>query len=247
MSQRERPAPRGRSPADRPPATAGPGAPVAWDDLYDRLPPGQRARLIAAAGDSGIIPADRVPSGEPTRHLLHCLLAGDGLDELAPLDGQAPIDDLPADLDPQQRAAVGLMIRTPDLALVQVLAGPERLRVTAEAIALAARRGERVLLVAPNPAALDRVLDLLAGRPEVCPLRCLDKGETNLSPAAAGCTFAAHTKRLTEHARARAQDRIAAAITKCRQRDAEAAVYDHLLDLAEQHYRLQATSVSSDE
>jgi hypothetical protein len=241
MSQRERPASRGRRPADRPTATAGPSTPVSWDELYDRLPPGARARLIAAASDTGVVAGDQVPTADSARHLLHGLLAGDGLDDLAPLV-TAPIDDLPDNLDPQQRAAVALALRTPDIALVQGLPGTGKSRITAEAVALAARRGERVLLVAPDAAALDRVLELLADRPEVCPLRCLDADESDVPPAAARCTFAAHTHRLTEQARVHAQERIAAAVATCRRRDAEAAVYDHLLDLAEQHHRLQARS-----
>src|SRR5205807_3467769 len=59
MSQRERPAPRGSPaarPADRPAPMAGPGTPVAWDDLYDRLPPDRRARLLASAAESGAVP-----------------------------------------------------------------------------------------------------------------------------------------------------------------------------------------------
>jgi hypothetical protein len=237
MSQRDRPAPRGRQPGDRP--VGRPGTPVAWDDLYDRLPPGARARLITAAADTGVVPAADVPADEPSRNLLHRLLAADGVDDLAPLDA-APIDGLPADLDPQQRAAVALALRTPDVGLVQGLPGTGKSRVAAEAVALAARRGERVLLIAPDPAALDRVLELLADRPEVCPLRCLDKDEADVPPVAAGCTFAAHTRRLTEQARDRARARVEAAVAACRRRDAEAAVYDHLLDLAEQHHRLTA-------
>src|SRR5690348_10649949 len=114
MSHRDRPAPRGPTrpagtppggdPAGRRPAAGGAG-PVAWDDLFDRLAPGPRARLIAAAADTGVVPADRVPSAEPTRHLLHRLLAGDGVDDLAPLDTRFTVDDLPADLDPRQRCA----------------------------------------------------------------------------------------------------------------------------------------------
>lgn len=237
MSHRERPAPRGRQSGD-PPGRAG--TPVSWDDLFDRLPPAPRARLIAAAGDAGCVAADQVPAAEPARHLLHRLLAGDGADDVGPLDTRVAIDDLPADLDPRQRAAVALAVRTPDVALVHAPPDAGTARVAAEAVALAARRGERVLLVAADPAVVDRVLDRLADRPEVCPLRCVDKNDAAASPAAAGSTFAAHTRRLTDEARSRAQARVDAAVATCRRRDSEAAVYDHLLDLAEQHHRLQA-------
>ena len=78
----------------------------------------------------------------------------------------------------------------------------------------------------------------------MCSLRCVGKDETNLPPAAAGCTFAAHTHRLTEQSLTQAKQRIDAAVATCRRRDAEAAVYDHLLDLAEQHGRLQKRALA---
>jgi hypothetical protein len=223
------------------PSPVANGAPVAWDDLYDRLPPDSRARLLAAAAATGTVPAEQVPHppAAPPPHLLHRLLAGDGLDDLPPL---TPSDqsDLPAELDPQQRAAVELALHTPDVALVQGLPGTGKSYVAATTAALAARRGERVLLVAPDAAALDRVLEMVADRPEVCPLRCVsrDEVETDLPPAAAACTIASQTRRLTEQAREQARTKVEAAIAACRRRDAEAAVYDHLLDLAEQHHRL---------
>jgi primosomal protein N' len=89
--------------------------------------------------------------------------------------------------------AVATALATPDLCLVQGLPGTGKSRVAAEVIARAARQGRRVLLLAPEPAALDRALELLADRPEVCAVRCLgrDEAEDALPPAAARCTFAA--------------------------------------------------------
>jgi hypothetical protein len=245
MSQRERPAPRGHPasgyPAGPPSAPAGNGTPLAWDDLYDRLPPDQRARVIAGAA-AGVVAADQVPPppAAPPPHLLHRLLIGEGLDDLPAIPHSDSTNHLPADLDSPQRAAVSLALRTPDIALVQGRPGAGQDRVTAAAIAAAARRGERMLLIASTPAGVDRVLDLLADQTEVCALRCVGRDESSaqLSKAAAACTFTAHTHRLTEQTREHAQSRIAAAVETCRRRDAEAAVYDPLLDLAEQHHRL---------
>ncbi len=189
MSQRERPAPTGN------------GVPVPWDDLYDRLPHHERAGLMDAAAAG--VAADQVsPPTVPPPHLLHRLLTGDGLDDLHPIASSDPTDDLPDDLDPPQRAAVSLSLQTPDIALVQGRPGAGQERVAAAAALLAVRRGERVLLVGGSPAALDEVLGLLADCPEVCPLRCVGRDESaDLSPAAAACTFAGHTRRLTALAR----------------------------------------------
>ena len=50
-------------------------------------------------------------------------------------------------------------------------------RVVAEIIAQAAARGERVLLLAPNAAALDCVLERIGARESLCPVRCLTPDE----------------------------------------------------------------------
>jgi hypothetical protein len=221
---------------------AGAGGSVAWDELFDRLPPGQRNRILAAA-DRGVIPADQVPPppAAPPPHLLHRLLAGEGLDDLTPFE----ISDTPAlpdELDASLKAAIALGLNTPDIALIESRSGSDRDKVTVEILFEAIRRGERVLLVAAKSATLDRFLERLADRPEVCCLRCVGRGEkeSELPPAVAGWTRAGHTRRLTEQAKGRSQARLAAAIETCRRRDAEAGVYDHLVDLAEQRDRMLA-------
>src|SRR5438067_1400061 len=126
MSQRERPASRGPAAAHRPGDPPGAAArSPSWDDLFALLPPGQRDRLLALAADRGALDAGQVP--EPPADAgpgpLSRLLAGEGLDDLPPPDPADAPDDLPADLDPQQRAAVAAALATPDLYLVQGLPG----------------------------------------------------------------------------------------------------------------------------
>src|SRR5205814_961092 len=83
--------------------------------------------------------------------------------------------------------------------------------------ARAARRGQRVLLLAPGPAALDRILELLAERPEVCADRCLGRGESEEAlPPAARCTWAALTRRLDEQAGRQAEAQLREATAACR-------------------------------
>src|SRR5437764_904253 len=194
MSHRDRPEPSGGAPAAAAPVPAAaaaarpPRAPdAAWDALFDALPPDRRHDLLAlAAARGGCLPADRVPpppAPDAARPLLPRLLAGEV--ELPPPPAYA--GDLPPDLDAQQREAVAAALRTPDVCLIQGLPGTGKSCVAAEILARAAGRGERVLLLAPGPAALDRALELLADRPEVCAVRLLgrDESEAALPPAAA--------------------------------------------------------------
>src|SRR5262245_31677815 len=117
MSQRERPALRGPTAVPRPgDPPDGPLRAPSWDDLFTLLPSDQRDRLLTLAADRGAVDARQVPDPPPAadRGLLPRLLAGDALDRLPAPD---PVDagDLPADLDPQQRAAVAAALATPDL------------------------------------------------------------------------------------------------------------------------------------
>src|SRR5439155_23263845 len=99
-------------------------------------------------------------------------------------------DPVDTALTEEQRAAVAKALDTPDVCLIRGLPGTGKSRVIAEIARQAARRGLRVLLTAPTPAALDVVLDRLTDDSHVLPLRVLgrdEKGEA-LSPAAAKAT-----------------------------------------------------------
>src|SRR5207247_152668 len=65
----------------------------------------------------------------------------------------------------------------PDIALIQGVAGTGKSRVLVEIISQAAKRGDRVLFVAAHPEALDVVLERIAQRTDVCPLRCVAPDE----------------------------------------------------------------------
>src|SRR5205809_1358512 len=184
MSHRDRQAAPPPSAADRTVRAAD-----RWDGLFDALPPALRQTLLDKASTCPLT-ADQLPSPatlgiDAGRQLLTRLLAGQGLDELAPLppDWDDPASSartgVSPELDAQQRAAVAGALRTPDLVLVQGQPGTGKSLVAAEVIARAAARGERVLLVAASAAALDRALELLADRPGVYPLRLVGRDETN--------------------------------------------------------------------
>src|SRR5439155_8860667 len=95
------------------------------------------------------------------------------------------------ELDAVQREAAAKALATPDIFLVQGRPGSGKSRVVAEIIAQATARGERVLLLAPTAAAIDRVLEWVAPREVVFPLRCVDRDENvlTLPPAIRALTF----------------------------------------------------------
>jgi hypothetical protein len=223
MTQRERQASGGvfdappkevRAADRRPPAQAAPAAagfPL-WEELYRGASPAQQTELLALAERQGVVYAHQLPSpanGSPpspdrARQLLTRLLAGQ-TDALPPFRAPAaPPGAVP--LDEVQREAVARALETPDVCLIQGLPGTGKTHVVAEVVTRAAARGERVLLLAPTAAALDRVLEVVGGRDAVCAVRCLGRDERpeSLPPATRGLLFAERARALKEHSLERA-------------------------------------------
>src|SRR5262245_45237587 len=167
MNPRERQASGGVTLAPRPaplPARAGSPTPAAgrehllWEDLYHNLPPEQQSALLALAARQGLLHAHQLPDPaalSQRRQLLSQLLTGK-VPEFPPAPA-TPLDWVDTALDPAQREAVARAVHTPDVCLIQGLPGSGKSRVVAEIVTQATARGERVLLVAPHEAALDRV------------------------------------------------------------------------------------------
>ncbi len=165
MTQRERHTP-----------AAGPAC--VWEELFRSAAPGRQRQLIALAGTEGVLYTHELPppaNGAVNRPLLPALLNGQ-LHDLFPLRPTA-VDCVDAALDCAQRDAVARALQTPDLCLIQGLSGSGKSRTAAEIAALAAAKGERVLLLAPTAAAVDCVLERLDGREGVCAVRCPAPGE----------------------------------------------------------------------
>lgn len=149
-----------------------------WESLYHRATPDQRQHLLALSREQGLLHADQlgdlVASAEASA--LAMLLQGctGELQPVVPTSVQ-PID---AALDCCQREAVSLALSTPDLFLIQGWHGTGKSRVIAEIVHQVAARGQRVLVVAPSPPAIDRVLEQVGGSETVCAYRCLGTDET---------------------------------------------------------------------
>jgi hypothetical protein len=228
----------GRSPADD--ATA----PV-WETLYQSASPTQRAEWLALAQRQGILYAHQLPpvnngatTSDRCRHLLTLILAGRAA-ELEPVlvDGGPAID---AQLDPCQQTAVARALETPDFFLLQGVAGTGKSRTVAELVTLAAARGERVLLLAPTAAAIDRVLELASARGPFCGVRCLGREERPeaIPPVSRALTLAGHTRRLHEEALPAARREVEVREECCRRRRQDEAVLVRLQELAGQRHTL---------
>jgi hypothetical protein len=253
MTQRERHTPdNGTSPLARPPADrpaspcpaacsaqAGEGASL-WADWYHRAEPAQRQQVLALAAQQGVVYAHQLPPVEaatsaprpPRRPLLPSLLSGP-LD-LEPL--RAPdLEPFDADLDGPQRQAVSQAAHTPDVCLIQGYPGTGKSRVVAEVVRQAAARGERVLLVAPAGAALDRVLLRLESSPGLCPVRCLgpDEALDSLPPEVRRLTPAERCRCFEEHTLPAAGEEVRAAEALCAARQADEGAWARFEELVD--------------
>jgi hypothetical protein len=223
-------------------AAAGPVAPALppWEDLFRSASPEQQQELLALARRQGVLYAHQLPPltngahppAEGWRQLLARLLAGqaEGLEPLRvppAVPGEAPLDEV-------QRDAVARALETPDVCLIQGLPGTGKSHVIAEIVTRAAGRGERVLLLAPGPAPLDRVLETVGGRDMVCAIRCLGRDERPeaLWPAVRALTFAERARSFREHSLECAAREVQRAEERLARRRQEEGVWPRLEELA---------------
>jgi hypothetical protein len=244
MTQRERHTPEsGAAAAARPPADRA-GACSLWEDWYQRAAPDQRRQFVALAARQGVLGTHQLPAPAggtaPSRTLLSALLAGQAGD-LTPVRPPCP-DLLDGALDGAQREAVARALHTPDVALIQGLPGTGKSRVVAEVVAQAAARGERVLVLAPTPAALDCVLERLGPHEALCPVRCLgpDEAPDALPPCVRRLTLAGRVSAFREQAVPAAAQALEEAKHACAARLREADLWARFDDLAARRERLTA-------
>jgi hypothetical protein len=266
MSQRDRHTPEGRAgqPAessaptgsDRP-GRAGTGGParsapvggepsaVLWEEWFRRAAPAQQQHLLELAARQGIVyghqltpPANGAPGPGPT--LLPALLNGQ-IEELPPVRADAiePGDNA---LDACQREAVSRALATPDVCLIQGYPGTGKSRVIAEIVTQAARRGERVLLLAPAAAAIDRVLERLAPSEAICPVRVLGPEETleSLPPCIRCLTLAERGRAWTEQTVPAAQESLRQARQTHADRLKDESAWPRFEELVGRHDELSA-------
>jgi hypothetical protein len=217
--------------------------PSSWDDIFLHATPAQQEELRTLAHQQGLLYARQLPApalngnagpADGGWQRLLRLLAGQ-VEDLEPLRA-GPREFRDQALDSQQRDAVARALQTPDLFLIQGLPGSGKSRVVAEIIVQAAQQGQRVFLLGTTPAALDRILELVGDLDILCPIRCLDSGETpeQLPPASRASTFVERLRQLSEQPLQAAREELTqlqAQGRRCRER---LAVLDRLHSLAAQ-------------
>ena len=208
-----------------------------WEDLYRSATPEQQAELLALAARQGLLYAHQLPSADssahgPRRQLLSQLLHGKP-HELAPVTVQ-PVEVGDDALDAAQREAVARALQTPDLCLIQGPPGSGKSRVVAEIVTRAAARGERVLLLAPHAAGVDRVLELAGKREVLCPVRCLGRGgrADDLPESVRPFTLAERVRGLRETTVEAVRADLAAGEARLEELRGEQAAWDNLEKLA---------------
>jgi hypothetical protein len=218
-------------------------APSPWELLYRGLAPAQQADLLALATQQGLLyshqlppapsPRNLPPADEPrTWNLLGKILAGH-VGELDPIR-PAAIAVVDEALDEAQRGAVAAALATPDVCLIQGPPGTGKSRVLAEIVTQAGRRGDRVLLLAAHPAALDRVLEQVAHRDSVCPIRCVgpDEHASQLPATIRALTLEERTAAVRQHTLKTARATRQAAEMECARRRHEEPLWVKLEELA---------------
>ena len=227
-----------------------------WEDVFHKASPAQQEELLTLASRQGLLYAYQLPRSNGTAvhaspaddargfNLLSRLLQGQH-GELPPIQPR-PVTVSDPVLDERQREAVARALDTPDVCLIQGLPGTGKSRVIAEIVTQAAARGDRVLLVAPGTAAIDRVLDLVNGREAICSLRCLAQGERpdDLLPAARAATLPERARTLRAHALTEAVRAREQAELRCQRLHDEETAWPRLQQLAERE-RAAATTAAS--
>lgn len=259
MTQRERLTSSGGTEAVWRHGSEGPPRPVEdphaslWEKIFLTASPERQSELLALARHQGVLYAHQVPhptrphsngnghghgngNGDHAHTGLAQLLAGH-TDPITPLT-PGPVEFIDTELDISQRDAVARALSTPDLCLIQGLPGTGKSRVVAEIVLQAAQRGERVLLLAHTPAALDRVLELVGHHETLCPIRCTAPEET-LSPLAQSFTFEERLRALRDPALRRAQEEVTSAEAQLREHTRMGEVFPRLRELAEQSRALE--------
>lgn len=212
----------------------------AWEELYRAISPEQQRELLALAERQGVVYAHQLPvlangaSTDANRKVLGRLLSG-AVAELSPLHPES-VEVGDHELDAVQREAVAKALATPDIVLVQGRPGTGKSCVAAEIIVRATARGERVLLLAPTTAAIDRVLELAVAHDAVFPVRCLEPDEdvTRLPLAIRALTFQERARSLNFHARECARRQVEADEQRVRRLEQDRPVWVQLDELARQ-------------
>jgi hypothetical protein len=225
---------------------------VLWDTIFHGCSTSQQRELLALAGNQGLLYAHQLPPGngapvvDSSSHVLTQLLLGQ-VQHLEPVRPSA-VTVRDRTLDAGQRDAVAKATSTPDICLVQGLPGTGKSRVVAEILAQAAVRGERALLLAPSPIAVDRVLELLEPHDDIYALRLLgpDEKADSLSDACRKLTLTERLRELSSQAQREGRQTLTARDQHCRRLRQDEPLWTRLQEMADRLDELdgQTTTLS---
>lgn len=222
---------------------------LCWESFFAQATPVQQGELLALATRQGLVYAQQLPKvaanqrpiqAEGGKHNLLTQVASGQTGDLPLL--RAPTATLfDAALDASQTEAVSRALTTPDVCLIQGFPGTGKSRVVAEIIRQAARKGERILFLAANAAALDCVLEQLAQEDYLFPLRCLEPHENraDLPLPVRRFTIEEQRRALHEQLWPKICQAQAQAESICQRRQQEEALWPQLEELADQIALLQ--------
>ncbi len=223
--------------------TNGAAAPFRWEEWFAGASPDQRSEALALARQQGLLYLQQLPAStrrEPAgasglAPMVARLIAGQA-DSLPPLADE-PLAWCDAQLDPLQREAVRRALNTPDVALLQGLPGTGKSRVVTEVVIQAARRGWRVLLLAPAAPAVDVVLERLGPCADVLPIRLLGLEENHEALPAwlRALTLPEQRRAFRERTLDGARRARQQAEETCQRRQREEDLWPELAALAERH------------
>jgi hypothetical protein len=209
----------------------------------------RQRHLIELARQQGLLHACPLPAESPTvpvltteaqRFQVLSQLALGKTDNLQ-VSSTASVVCVDSELDEIQQAAVARALNTADVCLIEGKAGTGKSRVAAEIVTQAAARGLRVLLLAQNAAAVDRVLEMLMGREQIFALRSLGRDETleSLPAFAVGLTFAERSRVLRQRTVESARRTQLETQQRLQRHASERALWPRLLELCAQHGQCQ--------
>jgi hypothetical protein len=243
MSHRERQTSDGANgpiavPPAQPPAPLAEPVPSAWEALFFSSPAQRREELLSRARSHGVVYAHQFPApprgAEANRSIPAAALVNGRARELIP---NRPAAICPGDtaLDDEQRDAVARALHTPDVCVIAGVAGSGKSRVAAEIIRTAAARGERVLLLSPTTAALDRVLGSLRQRDGHWPLRCpaVDEAPESLPAETRDLTLATRVRQFRDETVPAARAALTAARDRLRDQRRESEILERLVEIAD--------------
>lgn len=214
-----------------------------WEEVVDAATPAVQDQLLALARSQRLPGTPQPPrsrNGHTTHHGDAALVLDGRTHNLKPVLPE-PVDFCDTSLDEAQREAVARAIATPDLFLLQGLPGTGKSRVVAEIVMQAAMRGDRILLLAPTAAPIDRILEWVGERDAVCPIRCLGADERleTLPASSRSLTFGERLRHLGEQPQAAAQQEVTVLEQRCQRRKQDDMVLARLQTLAERARELE--------